>query len=374
MEQDAQKVARGELTRKQMVDACLTHMRQVFVHCKSEIHFLDETVGRYYRTDYQQNVDELTVRQEKVSKCGTCGRLMDIKVKPTRGTFEAKYLVCRVCKVPHAIPSNGDLSAHAHTCPICNFQVLTVNNRETGKSWTVCPKCFKDPPPPPISIEDAGGTSSGFRCFQCANSACALSKRTVTFAPCPERNCTGRLKINKFEKTQKYAASCDAYPNCKFGWYLPGCVRSIEVSATATCARCAINKLDVKIQLSAAPPGVPPECLACPYCDKLWGDLLIANLRKPDDIGNSAVSFAAGSRGGAPMADYHGRTSNYAAATTTGEGYDVKRVQTGRHGTRGGAANVGTGRGGGGGRGRLPCFQFQRNGTCTKGDACAFSH
>jgi len=172
-------------------------------------------IGKYFQRDRPLRDEDLTLKRPNFSKCGTCGRLMDLKSGPARGNFESRYLVCRACKKLHMIPPLGELSAYEHTCPLCNFQVLKIENQETGKSHTVCPKCFKDPPPPPLSVENIADTG-GFRCFQCANSACGLAKRTVTFAPCPNRDCSGRLKLIKFEKTQKYAASCDAYPNCKF--------------------------------------------------------------------------------------------------------------------------------------------------------------
>lgn len=234
MERDMMKIARGELSKDEMMRACMESMQKCYFECKTQISKLNDSMDRYIGADGGLDADDLHVVKHRVSTCGDCGSKMDMRIKED-GHREVRYLYCARCTKLNQIPSNGEISAHEHICPICNFQVLSVQNIETEKTHTICPRCFKSPPPAPMNIEDGGGD---FRCFQCAHPTCALAGNTPAFAPCPE--CPqGSLKLKKTNsQPPKTFAGCSDR-NCKYkGWWMPVCVRSVSVQSSKLCQRC----------------------------------------------------------------------------------------------------------------------------------------
>jgi DNA topoisomerase-3 len=165
-----------------------------------------------------ENMTDIRILQRRFSRCGLCHNLMDLKIGTVRAGVESRCLACSACNKSFQVPLNGELSAHEKSCPICNFQVVSVLNTDKGTTYTLCPKCFREPPPPPFSIEGELYTS-GFSCFKCVNTACSLaSNKSVSFSPCPEPRCQGQLHIRKSEKNHivKFFAGCNKYPQCNF--------------------------------------------------------------------------------------------------------------------------------------------------------------
>jgi DNA topoisomerase-3 len=179
MEADCQKIARGELVKDVVVRGCLEHMKLCFLTCTREATKLDASVAKYFAA---QGTGQLVVLRQGVSACGDCGALMDLRAEefvndpPANANAGAnnenhgahnggnnnrhvpqaqlqhqhqggeesrkRYLFCPTCTIAHAIP-RGEVQAYNHTCPICQFQVITIRNTENQKSHQVCPKCFK---------------------------------------------------------------------------------------------------------------------------------------------------------------------------------------------------------------------------------------
>lgn len=79
------------------------------------------------------------------------------------------------------MPPSGELTAHAHRCPLCRFQVLNVTNASTGNAHTVCPRCFTRAP----AGTHESGAPGEMRCFQCT-AACPLASGSTPVAPCPK--------------------------------------------------------------------------------------------------------------------------------------------------------------------------------------------
>lgn len=105
--------------------------------------------------------------QSKLSTCGKCKALMDLKE-----VGETRVLHCYKCKESLSLPPKGDITAHTQICPYCQYQALTFFNPEKQKSHTLCPYCFSKPP----NIEEADTFVNGFRCFNCSNTNCPLAK------------------------------------------------------------------------------------------------------------------------------------------------------------------------------------------------------
>ena len=246
MERDMMKIARGEMGKEEMLSACLESMRQCFLQCKAEVQKLNEAMDKYFAAESAVAAEEIPIVKRRFSTCGDCNSGMDLRVK-TDDYREVRYLYCPSCRKLHMIPSKGEITAYEHFCPICNFQVLSVHNRETSKSHYVCPQCFKNPPPAPLSIEDS---ASEFRCFKCAHPTCALATNSPDLAPCPD--CPGVLQIRKTKANPpKYFVSCTD-TSCRFSWWIPTCIRSVSV-VSQTCHRCSstavgdVHLLQIKV-------------------------------------------------------------------------------------------------------------------------------
>ncbi|CAM9368812.1 unnamed protein product, partial [Ectocarpus fasciculatus] len=227
MEKDCQRVARGELSKAEMIENCLSQMKECFKGCRRDVMKLEEAVVKYMggvvgQVDHSQ----MNIISRAFSRCGQCGRGMDLKGSDAgRGDARAQRLLsCSPCGRSYLLPAKGEITPHDHTCPICNFQVVTMRNAETGKSHTLCPMCYKNPPGPPASSEGV----SELRCYACAH-ACPLAGTVqggnAAVAPCAEVGCRdGQMKLKKNERG--YMLGCSSYPNCRATWWLPKFIRA----------------------------------------------------------------------------------------------------------------------------------------------------
>lgn len=228
MEKDCQKIAKGEMLRGDMVNSCLLQMKECFISCRRDVLKLEEAVEKYMgRADANNRNDQanMNIVSRRLSSCGKCGTQMDLKASGAQGEANTqRILFCAQCNESNMIPSRGEISAHNHICPICNYQVLSVRNTETGKTYTVCPRCYSNPPGPPDSEEGA----DELRCFSCAHDcplAGAVKGGNLTVAPCYENGCRdGEMKLKKNERG--YMLGCSKYPGCKATWWLPRFIKS----------------------------------------------------------------------------------------------------------------------------------------------------
>lgn len=308
MEKDCQRVARGELSKAEMIENCLSQMKECFKGCRRDVMKLEEAVVKYMggvvgQVDHSQ----MNIISRAFSRCGQCGRGMDLKGSDAgRGDARAQRLLsCSPCGRSYLLPAKGEITPHDHTCPICNFQVVTMRNAETGKSHTLCPMCYKNPPGPPASSEGV----SELRCYACAH-ACPLAGTVqggnAAVAPCAEVGCRdGQMKLKKNERG--YMLGCSSYPNCRATWWLPKFIRAgIPILSHANillipsmccpatvdvtggpCQRCKaktgydVLKLNLSVVMSVAPPGTPPELVACPVCNRVWSESYCDALKLP---------------------------------------------------------------------------------------------
>jgi DNA topoisomerase-3 len=227
MEKDCQKIAKGEMQRAEMVTNCLQQMKECFIGCRRDVLKLEEAVEKYMGAGANNRNDQenMNVIARNISMCGKCGNKMDLKASGAPDDpASQRILSCAQCNQVHMVPARGDITPHAHICPICNFQVLSVRNTETGRSYTLCPMCYKNPPGPPDSEEGA----NDLRCFSCAHDcplAGVVQGGNSVVAPCYEAGCRdGEMKLKKNERG--FILGCSKYPGCKGTWWLPKFVRS----------------------------------------------------------------------------------------------------------------------------------------------------
>lgn len=142
-------------------------MKRVYEEVERNPTKLDDALLVYFPAGSAQA--PATLLSSSFSRCGQCGGMMDLR-QNSGGAFPQYALYCASCALSLSVPSKQPLQPHAHICPICQFQVLSVTNEQTQKTHTLCPYCFNFPPPG--DIEDAAQgqafTAGGFRCFQVA--------------------------------------------------------------------------------------------------------------------------------------------------------------------------------------------------------------
>ena len=121
MEQDMTVIAAGGRTCTEVVAAWMQVMRPIFQDC---VRGRDRLVGEMRRFFAPVDAGRWQVVERGLSRCGTCQGLMDVRRRASgrAGGGEERMLFCGACRQSHALP-RGNLSANAHICPICNFQV-----------------------------------------------------------------------------------------------------------------------------------------------------------------------------------------------------------------------------------------------------------
>lgn len=80
MESDCQKIAKGELSRADVVKNCLAKMKDCFITCNREATKLDDAMAKRFQT-YGATGAGFTVLQARFSQCGVCQSFMDFRVK-----------------------------------------------------------------------------------------------------------------------------------------------------------------------------------------------------------------------------------------------------------------------------------------------------
>jgi DNA topoisomerase-3 len=298
MELDCQRVAKGELNKKDMLTACLTKMKECFQSCTREVHKLESALDKYFSALGTGDAADYICVQQSFATCGLCNAKMDYKVSKSstndnargagggggggddRQRRQMRFLFCSPCRKSYILPSFGELTLNNKICPICSFQVLNAENTATGKKYTFCPKCYKDPP-----VWADGDSSNGFKCFNCSHPDCELAIKSSPILPCQLLHCTGSLVLHNKANTDgstKYWISCSKYAQCGFKpWWLPSFVRTAKVRPDLSCAACSrkyssastqskVLKLLVNINLRLAPNVRSPNPEVCVICDSIW--------------------------------------------------------------------------------------------------------
>jgi len=178
MESELMQVSRGLKRGDDVVRECMTEMQRVFHEVERNAATLDLALQEYLPAGSGDAAAAAAVMLTPgFSRCGQCGGLCDLKkmASANQQWGDRRLLHCDSCRKSYSLPSKHALQPHAHTCPICQFQVLQVNNEEKNTVWTLCPYCYNHPPQQ--EIEDTGQSfESGFKCFQCTRADCALAK------------------------------------------------------------------------------------------------------------------------------------------------------------------------------------------------------
>eukprot|EP00967_Tisochrysis_lutea_P087996 scaffold124615_cov30-Tisochrysis_lutea.AAC.7 len=258
MERDMGAIVNGAMTRQNAVDKTVRTMRALYLKAASNLHHLRAAAAREFgRTDAShwpaQQMDDGSSPQ-----CGTCGGPMQLRVKRA-GDAELRALHCATCREHHTLPPTGALSSHAHRCPLCNFQVVELTNRQSGKKHTVCPSCFKRAP-----ASATGGRAGGgeLRCFSCTAN-CVLASGALPVRPCPKCR-RGEVQFSR----RKESAVLECSSGACLRLYLPGGTSLTRLDA-AMCDACAQPLLNFGFKRGGIPAHLffqsYDECCFCSH-------------------------------------------------------------------------------------------------------------
>jgi hypothetical protein len=305
MEAECNAVAAGRKRKEDIMGPLLRKMLDCFNTAQAEATKLDEAIARHF-TRIGTNDANSSVVQRNFSYCGGCGGMTTLKElrggnnrnegngRNNNPRAPTKILHCGPCslglKLPRGAPAAMANAQNEPTkCPICNYQVIKMNQGDgyTGNGYHVCPKCFSDPP------NEHGGAATGgeFRCFQCCHTTCSLASGTrdgdVEIFPCPFCAVSGTPgKITMRKNSRSYVLSCSNYvttgrAKCAYTIWLPKEASTISIveenpnrnSSSNTCSRCStpnkvVRKLRFKWKNGSVPPGFGRELVACVLCDE----------------------------------------------------------------------------------------------------------
>lgn len=272
MESAMKGIGEGTRRKEEVLASCLADMKAVFIQVTQMADRLDAKIANFFPRLGDNDDAMLLVAQ--LSTCGECGTKMDMK-QSTSGRGQ-RFLYCARCRKSHNLPLRGDISPHAHVCPICNFQVLTVSN--DNKTHTLCPFCFNDTS---HDIENAAGGLPGFRCFNCTRADCLLSvPKGEPVRACPDCGKDMLLKISVSGMTKSYYLACAGYPVCRRSMNLP--CKSV-VRLPRPCPNCPRSfMLSFTFALGKVPYHIPLEYEGCVGgCDETLTDLFELDRRAP---------------------------------------------------------------------------------------------
>ena len=307
-EYECNQVARGIKRKDEIVPLILAKMKEIFEGSVREASKLDEAVGR--RFSRRGTTNDTTTVQTRFSQCGTCSSTMSLRrEKGNQGPGIVQHLVhCNTCSEAHFLPRKGkfqpktddDNNSSKVTCPICNFQVLSVTrgNGYEGNGYNVCPKCYNDPPP---EYGGSGDGSTNLVCFKCSHPTCALAQGlpddNVEIFACPfckESRTPGGGKVTLRKNSRGTFMGCSNWNNarykCSFTIWFPRGTKSASVDEDEgnICNRCSIDGPVRKVSFVWKNGGVPPhlgrESTECVLCNASFREDVGINLPRMDQV------------------------------------------------------------------------------------------
>ncbi len=369
MEAECNAVAAGTKRKEDIMGPILRKMLECFKTAQAEARKLDQAVARHF-TRIGTNDANSYIIQPSFSICGECGGTLTLKElrggnnhnqgngrnNNNNNRAPTKILHCAPCslglKLPRGSPTamTNDTTNEPVKCPICNYQVIKMNQGDgyTGNGYQVCPKCFSDPP-----NEHGGATTGGeFRCFQCCHPTCSLASGTkdgdVEIFPCPFCAASGGPagKITLRKNSKGHVLSCTNYSTggrrrCEYTIWLPkeaSAISVLEESGSASgngnsrsnCSHCSMpNKMVRKLRFKWKNGSVPPDfgrgLVACVLCDEtLKADFRISipqlNQVQIRGRGGGGGGRGTGGRRSSNGAGRSGRERNFGGRGSAGRG------------------------------------------------------
>jgi DNA topoisomerase III len=305
MESECNALANGRKRKEEVMQPILTKMLECFNRANAEADKLDAAVAKHFTRIGTNDANAIVVRRN-FTVCGSCQGMTTWKElrsnNPSRARggnaqsqhFATKLIHCQTCslglRLPRGIPEPQSTSVDGSNtpvkCPICNYQTLKITQGDgyNGNGYTICPKCFSDPP------TDFGGDASGdFRCFQCTHPTCSQAGGTrggdVEIYQCPfclaNGHGGGKITLKKLPKGG-FVLSCSNYSGrikCSYSMWLPRESKDVQVlgnndeNASYHCSRCStggkfVKKLKFVWKSGSLPPDFGRDLIACVLCNE----------------------------------------------------------------------------------------------------------
>jgi DNA topoisomerase IA len=298
-------VAGGRRGRRDVVAACLAEMKPVYAACLAGLPVFIRAMEAHLAPLGRSSRPPAAPAHRAVSTCGVCGGAMQLRaIAAAAGGEPLLLLFCAPCAKGWPLPRGAEGAVPTpHTCPLCNYQVVSVAVKDAKKGGggggggggaplpvTMCPKCFSEPP-----AEHHGGVGGDagdaplvrMPCGRCTAPGCALARggggapragaapealAAAAVFPCGggAGRCKGGMQLRQ-GREGGWRLSCDGgggHLKCDRVAWLPRAVTRAAVSAGEPCGRCSEPARGLAVRLLeftfAADGTVPEEMVAGP--------------------------------------------------------------------------------------------------------------
>lgn len=272
------RIASGEVAQSPMIVDALGAYSALYESLRTHAAEMEAAISNHLSSF---SAAEWRTHRVNFSTCGDCGGVAALKYGPTAAgsSRRDRALYCATCAASHMLPFHGNLDAHDHVCPICNFQTLTVTNTERNTSHYVCPYCFSHPPQD--AADNPTFAESSFRCFTCTHANCALATgsgsnggaASPSVATCG--TCGSAMALRQAAGGSRGWRVACASPNCTV-YFFPRCITAVEAAAatcpTPTCQGASL--LQLMWTASALPRGQDAMTRGCIWCDRRYAHTL----------------------------------------------------------------------------------------------------
>eukprot|EP01090_Pellita_catalonica_P018509 TRINITY_DN600_c0_g1_i1.p1 TRINITY_DN600_c0_g1~~TRINITY_DN600_c0_g1_i1.p1 ORF type:complete len:449 (-),score=40.53 TRINITY_DN600_c0_g1_i1:39-1385(-) len=235
--------------------------KNLFLKATQQATVMDMIVSKYFapigRTQFQSE-------RRNFSTCGACGTTMSMRVISER----QRMVFCTGCDKALQIPSKGAISPAKHTCPLCQYEAISVT-KEGKNPYTICPYCYNNPP-----ADQQMHQTGSFFCWMCSAEQCPLSGKKKTYKVCTCNSCGKEVHLQKLDG--KYFLGCLNYRVCRMSRiFFPSTTADVTVLEN-TCR----NHTDMQLLQFTfnRQPGVPPRISGCVKgCEPTLNSILDSN-------------------------------------------------------------------------------------------------
>lgn len=255
LEADLKRVCIGQVMVPAVLQTQIAMYRNFFNEIKAQVASLDKALAKYFAPVGTV----ISHQQPRFSKCGQCGSMMSLQ----SGVNDFVAVHCDRCALQLRLPG-GTISPtvvqegvdNPFYCPICNYQVLSVESRN-GKVFNVCPHCYNNPLPHLRGPETDTGEGPTMPCFKCSQQGCPLRASSISFDQSPVRACPSCAQpmIIRQSKNSSYLLACSNYPTCRKSlWFPLELVKEIRPKSTS-CPHCHV-KPNLQVEIFYSPQEV----------------------------------------------------------------------------------------------------------------------
>ncbi|CAF3581946.1 unnamed protein product [Adineta steineri] len=308
VETELNEIALGRVNYKLVVAHVLRIFEEKFHYFVQHIQGMDSL--------FEVSFSSLAASGKPFVRCGKCRRYMKlIESRPSR-------LHCEICKDTYNLPQNGLIKTFKELkCPLDEFELVQYAANNNGKSFSLCPYCYNNPPFPDMH-KNAG-------CNECTHPTCRYSLGHNGICAC--YICKQGVFVLDTTATPKYRLACN---KCPFVLALPDAIQKITMKENEFCKQCDTALMNIEFNKEKH-PDLSNLQAACLLCHEYFLDTIQRTVTYITNMQNRPAYVRGPMRGGGRGGRGRGRGGG----------------GRGRGSSRGGGRGRGEGRGGRG-RGR----------------------